>query len=700
VPANRSAWLPAADQKAASGFQGSFVTGLREHFEVKLARGFNMRAAVCLALLVIACQNNKDLAPPAPAKAAEAAPAEVPEDAAQKELRRFLDGMLITTDVPPPQETVWPSSPAVASMDMDLPWFNERFGLQTKEQARAFIDVPPEQMDSRRLDFADRIRDGISELLHSQAALRKNPADEWSALELAQVETRIGDSEQAFNALAAVPPEAVARLGNRAYFEHLRCLAAFHTARYPQAVTACNLAGELDEALGYRTLVKVLLAMGKKREGLAQAKILAAKPERGRDPKLQLTLGVAQQANGQDEEALATWSLAHLRWPQNALLGKAVHGPRRTVLEWEKEEQAIELDQQARFYARCGLLYSELGMNGRSELCYQRSSALAQGPALAAQLVHLGASDQPAALAKALEAVKADPHPNLMTAVAWLYKLGHKPAEAKEWVQKALAAAPEDVKATSLMWELCGDEKDYLCVIRYRKRLGVSTHFDVAQYQSLRRVMEEEAEKNGLAAPELDSASLPKPPPLSSIVVVPVGNRVAPELAGMAEYLSGQFPGVKVSLGAREELQPGVIRTDRDQVIWERLLERLRDEPGRIYVLEDDLATADKRFVFAAFDLAHARGAVSLARFRDLVGDPRVAGTTWSGPLLSASRDRVRTQMAAATGKLLGLSFPCTNETCALHERRSVKDFYLGPEALCPKHLAELQARSQPQQNR
>jgi hypothetical protein len=56
-------------------------------------------------------------------------------------------------------------------------------------------------------------------------------------------------------------------------------------------VAACNLADELDESLGYRTLVKVLLATGKKSEALTLIKDLAAKPGRGRDPKAQLTLG-------------------------------------------------------------------------------------------------------------------------------------------------------------------------------------------------------------------------------------------------------------------------------------------------------------------------------------------------------------------------------------------------------------------------
>jgi predicted Zn-dependent protease len=163
----------------------------------------------------------------------------------------------------------------------------------------------------------------------------------------------------------------------------------------------------------------------------------------------------------------------------------------------------------------------------------------------------------------------------------------------------------------------------------------------------------------------------------------------------MTQFLEAQFPGLKVTMGPREELQPGVINVNTDQVVWERLLERMRDEPGRIYVLEDDLATLDTRFVYSQLDLAHARGAVSLSRLRSLIGSPTYAGMTWSGGVLAAVRNRLRAQMASAAGKLLGLSFPCSEQSCAMHEHLSVKDFTVGAPAFCPKHQEELKAALQ-----
>jgi hypothetical protein len=144
-----------------------------------------------------------------------------------------------------------------------------------------------------------------------------------------------------------------------------------------------------------------------------------------------------------------------------------------------------------------------------------------------------------------------------------------------------------------------------------------------------------------------------KPPRLSSLSIVPLGDRVAPELDGMAQFLEGRFPGVKVTLAAREELQPGVFKLDTQQVIWERLAAS-RDEPGRIYVLEDDLATLKAPFVSSQVDLSRASGAVSLSRLRSLTGTPAEAGTTLPDKLQVVVRDRLRAQTAATAAKLLG----------------------------------------------
>jgi len=477
-----------------------------------------------------------------------------------------------------------------------------------------------------------------------------------------------------------------------AYFQNLVCVTAFRSHHYAEAVEACNRAGRLDEAYGFRTLAKTLLAMGKTTQGLAQAEQVAAKPGRGRDPKVVFTLGVAQQAAGLEQRAQETWAMGRLRWPENALLRKTLGAKRRTPLEWEEVEQAVEKDATARYLAACGLLYSEIGMNERSSECYRSADARSQGPALAAQLVHLGRTDREHALATALAAVKVNPHVNLISAVAWLYLHGKQLDQAEAWASRALAAEPGDPKATWLMSEICGEQRDYLCLIEYRKRLGAPTHFNVAQYKTGAKAWAEQVAKNGLAAPELDSASLPRPPKIASVVIVPVGDRIPPELFGMQEYLASVFPSVAISVGPLEELQPGSVKTETGQVVWERLAERLRDDPGRIYVLEADLATVDSPFAYSAFDLAHARGAVSLARLRSLVGLARQPGTTWSGGVLAAVQRRARAQMVNAVGKLVGLSFPCQDEQCAMHHAQSVKDFTLGDRPLCARHQEELRA--------
>jgi predicted Zn-dependent protease len=173
-------------------------------------------------------------------------------------------------------------------------------------------------------------------------------------------------------------------------------------------------------------------------------------------------------------------------------------------------------------------------------------------------------------------------------------------------------------------------------------------------------------------------------------VIIPLGGRVAPELDGLSDFLSSRLPGLKVSIGAREDVPKEAYKIAREQVIWEELVERLREEPGRLYVMEHDLSSYEGGFSYARFDLAHGRGVVSISRLRSLVGHPTYPETTLDGEVLSAAQNRLRSQVVGAAGKLLGLSFPCSSSSCAMRERRAVTDFVLDGPLLCEKHAKEL----------
>ena len=281
---------------------------------------------------------------------------------------------------------------------------------------------------------------------------------------------------------------------------------------------------------------------------------------------------------------------------------------------------------------------------------------------------------------------------HVATAAAWLLFQMKKVDEAMQWVDRALAADPYDVKASSLKWQLCGEQKDYVCLLQYRKRLGLPTHFDVAEYRDVERAFKEQAVKNGegMAMRELDSTSSPKPPPIREVEIIPLGNRMPPEMDHLADFLSTRFPGLKISVGSVEELPRGTYDPQRERVIWDELVDKLREQPGRIYVVEHDLGAYGGGFMYSRFDLAHARSVVSLSRLRSGIGESTTATTTLEGAMLKAAQNRLRGQMIGAVAKLLGVSHPCTNEHCALREHRSVADLSLHSPALCAVHEKEL----------
>ncbi|HEX4386317.1 MAG TPA: hypothetical protein VH083_25355, partial [Myxococcales bacterium] len=372
--------------------------------------------------------------------------------------------MLAEPDAPPPHETAWPGDGTLIASAQ--PRLKKELQLETMESARAFIDAAPAQMTAHQLQLAGFFKDSLSEAAYWHEVIRKDPKNFEAAVTAAQIDYGLGDPERSLEDLVRTPDVPPVRA---AEVYELRCNIYFRLRHFPESIDACKHAAQLDDTLGYRTLVKALLVMGKKKDGLAQALFLSEQPSRARNPKVQLVLGLAWQVNGQEEQALSTWRLAHLRWPHDVLINKALNGPRRLPIEWEVEEIRQEHDRAARDLATCGLYYTELGMKDRAEACYHRSERLASGPALAAQLVHLGLTNQPDALEQALEAAKANSHINLVSAVGWLYLRGKKLDEAKTWAAKGLSMDSSDVKSAALMQEICAAQKDYPCVIENRR---------------------------------------------------------------------------------------------------------------------------------------------------------------------------------------------------------------------------------------
>src|SRR6266851_2912560 len=581
-----------------------------------------MRVGLCCAvvLLCLGCES----------KSAGSAPAVTPPDVANAELKRFLGGRLVTSKVRPPNETIWPMEPGYRQLDWLMPASKKGWGLETTEQLRAYVDVPVEKMNRTHAWFLGYMTDYPTALEVWRKLLREDPDDLEAAVKVATLAPSLKGPKAALEAIAQSSSKTAQNRDSRnavftpAQLEGLRCVLLLRTQRLEEARQACNIAYELDTSFGARTLAKVLLALGKYKDALVQAELVAKAPGRMNDSGALLTLGLVQQHNSLEKEARATWNVALARWPRDKLLNKAVSSPQRSVFDWEEDELALYRPALAEELALCGHNYSELGMQARAQECFRQSESVMEGPALAHQIVHLGETEPRKALELATAAIKRNPN--------------------------------------------------------------------VEQYRDVSKAWKEQAQRNGvgLAAHEPSSQSSAKPPRTEAVVIIPLGGRVAPELDGLSDFLSSRLPGLKVSIGAREDVPREAYKIAREQVIWEELVERLREEPGRLYVMEHDLSSYEGGFSYARFDLAHGRGVVSISRLRSLVGHPTYPETTLDGEVLTAAQNRLRSQVVGAVGKLLGVSFPCSSSSCAMRERRAVTDFVLDGSLLCEKHAKEL----------
>lgn len=645
---------------------------------------------ILVVLAAFACESKKAAAPPQSAPAEQAPPAD--------DLRRFLDGMLVTSNVKPPKEPVWPVESQSRQLYWVMPSFKKLFGIKSEAELRAYVDHPPEELTRSQAWSIERLGDLPTALSIWKRMLGEDPLDLDAAVEVAFLENVLNGPNEALAAIAGTSGKTAEIRDSRGVtnpgtLEQQRCSMLLRIGKLEEARVACNLALELSERSGGRHLALVLLSQGKLKPGLTQAELVAKSPKGTQGPLPAFTLGLAQQLNGMEDAAMATWTQALGNWPDDALLLQAVGGKKQSLKAWIDEENARELLLSGQNMARAGHYYLELGMEERAKTCFAASERIEPGPSTAHQLVHLGESNPDEALTRVRVAVEKVPHLDLKTALAWVLLKKGDVKEASVWVDEALEVAPRDPRAMSLKWQVCGAQRDYLCVIEYRKRLGLPTHFNVEQYRDISKAWQEQAEKNGvgLAEKEADSATSPRPPHIDELVLVPLADRVPPELEGAAAFLTSQLPGVKVSVGPREAVPSGALTSLRRRLDWEELWPRLREDPGRIYVVEQDLfAVGGGRFAFVRIDLEHGRAVVSLSRLRSLVGEQTAPGTTPDDAVLPAVQVRLRSALVSTAARLLGAPFPCDSSSCALHPQRSVKDFTLNAPALCDKHRAAL----------
>ncbi len=649
--------------------------------------------ALAAAVVVIAgCKKKPEVAPEAPPETGH----QTPEDRKEADLQAFFDGMLVPAPARAQRglmDPPWPYDSAAPFANWTLQ-STRHFGISTIEQLHEVMRIPPEKLTRNQARALDLIHDLPTLAVYWRKALADDPNDAEAAAGLALTLKEVESQKAALEAISKTSGEKAdgdpsSGFGSGGYLESIRCELLIGEGRAKDAQQACELALKIDGTFGQRTLAKAYIAAGDGPAAIAQAE-RALQTWRRNFPNAWFTLGLAQQVAGDEEGARRTWSVAQQHWPKDPFLAKALAGPKRTMTQWQQDEnENLYRPLQARNLASCGHFYAEAGITDRSEACFRLSEKLVAGPALAQRLIIEGTTGKPTeVLERAKAAAAANPHPDLLAAVAWLLQHAGQYQEARKWAGQALEKDEDHEKALSLMWQACDQLKDYLCTIEYRQKLGLPTHFNQDQYRDAKKAFDEQnrVEQTGLAVAE--PVSVAKPSPVSSITIVPLGGRVPPELADLAPMMAKPLPGLKIELGKPQQL-PGMDETKFWSVKGPELLKELPAEPGTIYVVEQDLRV-DQGFAFALHDVERGIAVVSLSRFRSYGGAPMDPGTVLQGGALVAAQERVRGQLFASVATLLGLKPSCPVDTCALRNRKTVAAFDLQPMKLCPEHQKQL----------
>jgi predicted Zn-dependent protease len=170
----------------------------------------------------------------------------------------------------------------------------------------------------------------------------------------------------------------------------------------------------------------------------------------------------------------------------------------------------------------------------------------------------------------------------------------------------------------------------------------------------------------------------------------PPGGDSTLEIDAIRGELEKRFRGLTVRVAPREALPAGVLDEQRDQVIAERLEEKLVGREGTIAILSQDLGSEHLNFVFGSQDRVNGVGVVSMIRFAD-VDDSNVPEPVLSTLRMKVLHPRLLGQLVSTTAKMLGASHvPCDREKCALHFPRNVQQVDAKGTELCEEHAAEV----------
>jgi len=171
-------------------------------------------------------------------------------------------------------------------------------------------------------------------------------------------------------------------------------------------------------------------------------------------------------------------------------------------------------------------------------------------------------------------------------------------------------------------------------------------------------------------------------PAVWSFTIVPMGSGPFPETVGLVETLARRFPGLSFKVAPVVALPEKVIN-EHGEVRPEVLASLLTPRAGYLALIDRSIphSVTWGEFPYGYLDSATGSGVASVFRYRQwAAGSDASRAHAWTHNLVTAT-----------VGMMLGLSWPCRREVCALRPARGPEEHDQVRGDLCERHQKELQ---------
>lgn len=360
-------------------------------------------------------------------------------------------------------------------VDRLIPYFAEKWGIRTRAELRAALDVPARGRPRNDAWIAQWIGDAPRSLEIYTALREKDPTDGEAVLGASLEQLRLGREEQALRDLEASD------------LPHLRQIDPRSSFSKPQVyVRVCRLQtilGKLDAARksceagidagaresGSRWLARVLLGLGAPEEALRRIDDALQTPNPSGMPvgesraRAWYIKGSSLEAVGRRGEAVDAFRAALRSDPFYTPAQWALDTPGASTTTRLQLELGFQNALDSEWTGRCGHIYLELEMPDRAKRCFTEAERVGGGLGEAERIYHL-AETQPSAALDRAEAIPAGRRHRLLW---WLIAAVHhqqgRDAAARVALEKTLDKDPRYAKAHKLYIEVCQALHDEPC---------------------------------------------------------------------------------------------------------------------------------------------------------------------------------------------------------------------------------------------